>query len=562
MSAPPAPDREPAAPAQKRRRVLNRDGGEMSTGGLSKPTLNEALNEKCRILLIHLHMAFFTRFKFDPTTADDFDFDGLNHITSVIWTAYVKVKQTANNSGRAKDKIKDTDFITLNGEKVLTNHIVDVFVKICTLYDLDFTSRDATPAMRGCFQTNLSLLYSHKFRCQEGLYVNNTYRRADAEQEGDCHPVSLWGVNKTHWPMMFGGNFSPAMRSSLLQQMGPATILISLAEQTDERFIGKWRKAAIQQLAGVPNIETAVKYIEKKRFDAAALISEILDIAVFGTARQAHKGSIPFAMLWPILRGHAALMAFMAILKVTDATRMVEQEEEVTVFSMNMGIKMTPAQIPADVLKMDWSGKGFWNIYNKAVKHNYLIHAVKAEHKRVYQEWLTLSCTGLWNEDTAVLKFMFAHDFLNRRAYGDAFEKRRSSDVVISLKLLPAIHVTKLATAAQTNLGAQDEGVFVRIPAVSGKAFSQWKEDDPRRRLLLTEDRGDVGPITSLADVCSSLRKHKLRMEKRITTSGGISYGTTPWYKVTGDSSRLCYGELLADHVIQLDDKSIFTQTQ
>lgn len=256
--------RQSEANAPKRRRILGADGNEISTRGLAKPQLDDKQNKDCWLLVHHLHAAFYIRFQFDTNLEGPDNLDTLTGLTSLIWMLYLKTKQEANKVGRAGEKIPTIGLLTLNKVTLPISHLLTIFNDICKLYGLEFLSKETTPQLRGNFQSNLTLFYAFKFRCQEGLYVNNTYRRSEAEREGDSTPVEYWGVKRTHWPLMYGGNFLPSMRSSLLQQMGPATILVSLAEQTDERFQEKWRKAAITQLSGVPNIETAVQYIQGK----------------------------------------------------------------------------------------------------------------------------------------------------------------------------------------------------------------------------------------------------------------------------------------------------------
>lgn len=213
-------------------------------------------------------------------------------------------------------------------------------------------------------------------------------------------------------------------------------------------------------------------------------------------------------------------------------------------------------------MNMDWSGKGFWYLYNLIAKHRFVMFGHPQVPTEIYSQWLTLAATGLWSEDTAVLRFMFGKDFLKRSDYGGAFKARKTTGRVIPVQLFSAHHVAKFASAAQTNLGAQDAAIDIRCPVMLGNAVSVWKEDDRRTALLSLRDNMAVLPMGGVVSVIESLRKHKLLMLKRITTSMKIDYGTTLWYKVGNTTARDCYGEEMIGHAVILDEKSIVSQSK
>lgn len=156
---------------------------------------------------------------------------------------------------------------------------------------------------------------------------------------------------------------------------------------------------------------------------------------------------------------------------------------------------------------------------------------------------------------------MFDQEFKNRNQYGDAFKGRKVSKKTVPVKLIPVKNVAKLASAAQRDLGAQDAAIDFRHAVVSGYAVSTWKDNDKRGTLLSTRDVAEVNLVGGVNGVSEALRKHKQLMEKKITSKGKIENGTTTWYKVTEETSSMtCYGELLEGHVVQLEDKSIFSR--
>lgn len=162
---------------------------------------------------------------------------------------------------------------------------------------------------------------------------------------------------------------------------------------------------------------------------------------------------------------------------------------------LDVGAKLTDAAFPPEVLNMDWSGKRFWYLYNMVAKNKFEVFAKDATHADTYSQWLSLAVTGMWGEDKAILKFMIDKEFKNRNQYGEAFKGRKASGAVAEVKLIPVKHVTKLASAAQTDLGAQDAAIDIRHAVVSGRAVSTWNDDDKRAALLSTRDVVEVSML-------------------------------------------------------------------
>lgn len=114
------------------------------------------------------------------------------------------------------------------------------------LYGLEFNNTPQSKEMRGTFQVNLCLIYAYRFRCNEGVYLNSTYKQGEGAGVETVIPIDSWGVMKHHLPFMYGANFPPSMQSALMQQLGPAALLIGLAETTSAAFQGKWESAVVR----------------------------------------------------------------------------------------------------------------------------------------------------------------------------------------------------------------------------------------------------------------------------------------------------------------------------
>lgn len=207
------------------------------------------------------------------------------------------------------------------------------------------------------------------------------------------------------------------------------------------------------------------------------------------------------------------------------------------------GPVLTEAQIPKHIGEMDFSGKGMWNVYNMVAKvEDFQLKCVDGAATAVYSQWLSYTVTGLWMEDTAILRHVFATEPILRKDYGQAFVKRRSTGKFQKVKLLPAHYVCKLATAAQTNPQTTDPYVRIRCPSVSGRATPKWDADDARN-VFLERGATQIGITSTQPSVLQdALDAHKKVMQAKIRRDGKVDYGTTAWYKVDGTSGMDSYG--------------------
>lgn len=252
--------------------------------------------------------------------------------------------------------------------------------------------------------------------------------------------------------------------------MGAVPLLIGLCETLNNNFQTKWEKAVVAQMSGVPNIASIARVLKGTKSQYPSLVSGVLDIVAMDTAKQTHKAAFP----WAFLRGTfqtGALLTWAQAFKIT----LNEHDQYVYEY----GPVLTEAQIPKHIGEMDFSGKGMWNVYNMVAKvEDFQLKCVDGAATAVYSQWLSYTVTGLWMEDTAILRHVFATEPILRKDYGQAFVKRRSTGKFQKVKLLPAHYVCKLATAAQTNPQTTDPYVGIRCPSVSGRATPKWDADD------------------------------------------------------------------------------------
>lgn len=535
-------------PPAKIRRIVNLQGQEVTTGGLAKPVRDVPLNTQMRYLVLHLHEAYFKYM--GVAQAKIKHIDVTMKVTGLIWTSYTLVKQAANRSGNVIQKVKDTSVLNIGGIDRTVGELKDIFIKICNLYGLVFDGSPQSKDMRGTFQMNLCLLYAFRYRCNEGVYLNNTYKIGEGAGIETVVPIDSWGVMKRHYPFMYGGNFPPSMQSALIQQLGPAALMIGLAETVSPNYQDKWVNAVKGQLSGVPNIGAITDLIKGTREAHASLITSVLDIAALGTARQVHKASFTWCMLRAVTAGSEYQ---------SWAAEIQEQVEAGGVKRYNLGQKLTDKEILPIVAETDYSGKRMWYLYNAVAKHTFVLSCIDGVNEDVYRQWLSYSTIGLWTEDTAVLETVFGRQPILRCDYGDAFKGRRTQGMDRNIKLYPALWVSKLASAAQTKLGAVDPYVAARGSCVSGRASSDWNDDDVRNIYLQPVGGSSRNAVTGAMRLKDALDDHKKRIERLVTRDKRIDYGTTSWYKVDETSDQDNYGTEDKAKIVKLNNSYIFS---
>lgn len=514
----------------KRRKVIDADGNIVNSGGLPKPTLNAARNRNMRALILHLHEFYYRLTDFNAEQLRNID--ETMKVSGLLWTLFTLKKRECNDSGEIRTKVRDTTVVVINGKKFGVHGQLDNFTAICKLYGLEFVRNDQTSLdLRGIYQSNFFLIYQFRYRCAEGLYQNNVYKISDTGDGADTFRlVSAWGVQSRHLGLTYGANYPPSMQSGMLQQMGPATLLIGLAETTQARFQGKWIDAVTTQLKMVPGIEEFAKQIVGTRFTHANLITEILDVAAFGIAKQVHKASFPHCMLRTLIEGEGEFMTWRASIKIPSSGAVV------AVGSDGLNTPTIGDAIPATLdqslyFSMNWSGRGMWAVMRHVSTIPFTMLGRDKAYKEIYSQWLSISILGLWPEDMAVIEKIFGTVPIKRSKYGEAFTERRAKGQLIAVNTMNPQYVCKLASAAQTKLGAADQMVGIRIPVVSGKAVSVWKDDDERRVFLAPREGIQLTRHDSLGIAKAKLSHLRTKILTELDIAKKISYGTTSWFR-------------------------------
>lgn len=525
-----------AAEKAKRRKIIDADGNIVNSGGLPKPTLDAAKNKAMRALILHLHEFFYVMLDFKGNALKNLD--ETMKVSGLIWTLYCLKKRECNDSGEIKTKVKVDTKTTINQKTFTVHGQLDNFVNICKLYGLQFVRNELESLnMRGVFQANFFLIYQFRYRCAEGLYQNNVYKITDTGDGKDTYRlINAWGVMTRHLGLTYGANFPPTMQSGMLQQMGPATLLIGCAETTNPKYQEKWINAVQTQLKMVPGINVFAKALAGTKMQHAPLITDILDIAAFGVAKQVHKATFCHAMLRTLIADVNEFKTWRGDIKIP-ATSPVKVPGTENLMTPEVGNRIPDTLMGSLYFTMDWSGRGMWQAMRQISSKEFLILGRGQEHAEVYSQWLSLTVLGLWSEDMAVIEKVFGVMPMKRSAYGTAFTDRRQSGKLMKVKLMDPKYVCKLASAAQTKLGASDQVVGIRIPALSGRAVSAWKEDDERRIFLAPREGVQLTRHDSLSIARAKLSHHRTKILTDLDIAKKIAYGTTSWFRFTNNEA-------------------------
>lgn len=253
------------------------------SGGLAKPQLDKDLNLLARMVLLHLHEVFFKLFDLEADDRSDLDITTL--LTSHIWTIYTVIKQEINGKGTVKDKIQDATELMVKNISRRVSDLKRSFILTLDVYKLKIDTSADGKKFKGCFQSNLAQVYCFKFRVAETVYMNRKYKLGEVGADSTVIDVGRYGVGLRHMALCYGANFTPAMQTALMQQLGPGALLIGLLRQTDVVYQAKWIKAVVQQMLGVPKIEAIAREIAGKGTNRQDIVGKVFRLMSCGCGK-------------------------------------------------------------------------------------------------------------------------------------------------------------------------------------------------------------------------------------------------------------------------------------
>lgn len=292
----------------------------------------------------------------------------------------------------------------------------------------------------------------------------------------------------------------------------------------------------------------AVNLIAGTGNEYADIIEGLCNLATTGICKINNKGCIPWAAMRYVLEKGEAYRTWL-----TDAGGEA-MDGTIQIFSLE---SPAAAAVSETILKMDYTGKGFWNVL-KALKDAKLKVKVKpATDMNIMRQHIMMSMTQLSMDDIAIYKFILVVDAISRKDYGETFQSRKSAGESKEVKLIAPVYVCKFATAILSKLGASNREAAIPLKTKAGMAKHNVDNMGTMLNSLVTgrgfTRRGNQNP----ADIVRVLSQQQAGIHKSITASGTYVLGTTSWFKADATSTRECYGEQV-DDVPVMSEKTIF----
>lgn len=565
----------------KRQRLtyVDTEGRPTTSSGVSRPALDPVANGLAKRVLYHAHCAVMCYAGMEEKYYKNLEIMCL--ITSNLWTAHTVIKQEINGKGTVKNRVDNNKLVTLGNASLKPEEFVNVLRGVFVVNGL-IPGTEAYEKIKGCFQTHLAQMFAFKLRKAEVQYMNRDYRVGTAPSgKPQVVQMELYGVQMAHMALSHGANFPPSLQTAMLQQMGPATLLVGLCRQDNNVFKEKWERAVNQQMSGVANMAEVSSLIAGRRGKAKDYIEKVLDICAAGVVKSSCKGSIPWLFYFHALKTSADFMAWFGTMKMVRDTAAEEQQMELegeedaqeggsrgprqqepqAKYKFNFGEPLTDALVHPSIKDLDMSGKGFWNFYRLASGLEFETKHLEAGNADHYCQAISLAMTGLYYEDIATIRHVFGRDPYLRKETTASFTDLSKKGTPKPVQLWPVRYVAKMATAAQSKWGIGQDHHIIPAYRISGRGTQRITESSPlAKRLGATKDHADTHRHGEAA-LLDALTRQAARIRTGVLHDGSLETGTTEWFKVDENSKHDCYGTAV-NIVVDRTGLTIFSSTR
>jgi hypothetical protein len=216
-------------------------------------------------------------------------------VAKITFTCHNILRQRASGfTGNMEKKSQDKDFtITYLGSQSAIKRedaikMIEDSARVNGLEYKKFTPSDPEywygvigPYL--CFFSALGLRYTE-------LRTGHSHMPIERSDDGTKPlPVFKYGLYGSHHILLEGCTFPPEKRSSMVQSLGPMTILLCYL-RLDGKYEEKWKRA-MSHIPLTDEILTAMK--DKHASECSKIISKLADIMLLTTSRQAHRAFFP-----------------------------------------------------------------------------------------------------------------------------------------------------------------------------------------------------------------------------------------------------------------------------
>lgn len=254
----------------------------------------------------------------------------------------------------------------------------------------------------------------------------------------DVMSIRRFGLRPQHAIFKTGCTFNPTLQSSSKITLGPMTIAINLAPQTQTEYQGAWKKAFIQSFKIYPDVNEIANLLAGSKDEHDSVLKVMADIAMWGTTRYTNKASFPFTMMLVVARRTDAYRAFFA---GTTPNTAIER-----------------SKIHERIKNIDFSGAGAYRFWMLACNERYMMRSGPNLTIRTQREMLTHAVWGTQKEDLGLLEWATGHTFQTRRQVGKQFLGRGEGPEETLFEPIRFNKVCKLANASQSDFLSGERG--------------------------------------------------------------------------------------------------------
>nr|QMP82155.1 nucleocapsid protein [Siphonapteran orthomyxo-related virus OKIAV157] len=343
------------------------------------------------------------------------------------------------------------------------------------------------------------------------------------KEDGNVHsyPISTFGLKRSHGLLLEGCRFPPERRSSMIQSLGPMTLLVSylLAKPGYEDKLKTALTNSIPILRDFPNILETMK--GKKFGDLKNIIGLIAEISILTTTRQRNRAFPPPAVFVSILSNagdYNAVKGFFALQSVSGPT-------------------ITDSGNKRKILRSNitFSGIAQAVLNNVAAENSWTIAGEFSDAE--FQQLIFHCWWGTYKEDFGILKSITNHaNWFKRDQYGKKFRAPSTQKANTIKGLVSMKYFSKLSNAIQTNYAGTGLRQVASIPCFSGNRVRVFGGSYFKYVAEQTYTAGNASTLQGIENELTIVFKKMLDRLRR--EEGTMDSGTTSWFQVDQNNSE------------------------
>lgn len=326
--------------------------------------------------------------------------------------------------------------------------------------------------------------------------------------------VPDYGLSTIHHILLEGISFSPAKKSSMAHSLGPATKLLQQIRYGAQPTYGsKWKTAVSRTFKGLPGLDDIIEYLAGQSIDNLGQIPFLMcSIIALAGCRNANRASFPFCVI------------------VSHVMNAAEIKHYAGAWAQD-GFHLPNVKSPSEQqFEIDYSGKNMWPLYISANNKDWVLPGKLTKEQA--SQVVFHSIFGTYREDLSILEQVTnVQNWQTRSEVGSNFRGKGTSTTTVTFQLPKMMFISKLSSAATTNLLARQETqahirtvlAGTRVQTVS-KSFIDAVQQ-PYRPVRTS--------IKSQRDIEASLSSEFERIVYELSHTGGqITMGTVPWVDI------------------------------